>query len=74
MKIERYCNKCELTTEHDHQEDIDGDTKTTIDVCTICGNADVDIDSYDEDFESLDYCTECFMPHKMCKCGYEEIE
>jgi hypothetical protein len=49
MRIERYCPKCKAETEHDHEEDIDDEEwlKTTIDVCRVCGNADVDVDPID---------------------------
>lgn len=50
MKIQRYCNECDMVTEHDHEESISDEVKTTIDVCRVCGNADVDCDSIDNDF------------------------
>ena len=54
MKIQRWCNECNLETEHDHKESISEDVRTTIDVCCECGNADVDCDSIDNDFYFYD--------------------
>ena len=50
MKIDRFCSGCNTITEHDHKESISDDIKTTIDVCCICGNADVDHDSIDNSY------------------------
>lgn len=48
MKVERFCNTCNAVTEHDHEEHVNKDIKISIDVCCLCGNADVDADSIDD--------------------------
>lgn len=47
MVIKRYCDKCGFETPTDYEEHIEGDTKTTMTVCQICGEVDIDVDSID---------------------------
>ena len=43
-KIERFCNKCNLVTEHDFLEDISEDIRTTVTSCRECGETETDHD------------------------------
>lgn len=46
--IESYCDKCKQIGSHDIQFTIEGDDKTTLDCCMLCGEVEVDVDSVDE--------------------------
>lgn len=70
MKIQGFCNECNIITEHDHEESISEDVKTTIDVCFVCGNADVDADSVDVEYflDFDDYPDDIGGPNDEQKC------
>lgn len=64
-KVHLYCPVCKQVTIHDHERKIDtmydqsgkvvDRIETTINVCSKCGNADIDVDGvWDED--GVDIC------------------
>ena len=54
-KIQRFCNKCNLVTEHDFTEDISNDVRTTVTSCSECGETDTDHDPLDTEIDENDY-------------------
>lgn len=61
--LKRYYDKCGFETQTVYEEHIEGDTKTEITVCQICGEIDIDAGS-------IDNCDICNHDCENCNAYY----